>query len=118
MQKDELMTQLKALQSALKELRPGAPNLVDPKQTVANVYAFLDSLESEHADLFATKPTGSASTYAQLYANIKAVKNDKYLNIPQLVQFLRTLRDEQTGGRRKTRRRKLSRKRTSKRRTH
>lgn len=105
MQREVLNAQIKALQLALNELRSGAPGTVDPTQTVEGVYAVLDGLQTDHAELFAKKPEGSASTYKQLYENIKAVKHDKFLNIPQLVQFLRTLRDEQTGGRCRTRRR-------------
>lgn len=114
MQREILNAQIKGLQAAIKELGSKPPKLVDPVQTVQAAYSFLDSLQSEHVELFKTKPYGSASTYTQLYENIKAIKNDRSLTIPQLVEFLRTLRDETTGGRRKTRRRRVSRKRTSK----
>ena len=116
MQREILNAQIKGLQAAIKELGSKPPKLVDPVQTVQAAYSFLDNLQSEHAELFKTKPYGSASTYTQLYENIKDIKNDRSLTIPQLVEFLRTLRDETTGGRR-TRRRSGRRTRRANRRT-
>ena len=96
---------LTAIQTAAKELREKVePNTA--ASAIADAIAFLDDLKTKNSELFAKKPSGSASTYAELLANSKAMSNPVY-KLANLGELLRDLKGEGIGGRRRrTQRRK------------
>lgn len=120
MSKELIQAQIDAIKVAAKELRHqrqtgDRSGTADVKQVIDSAVAFLDGLED--SDLFAKKRPGSAATYKQSFEIIKEQMPSYETPITTLAQLrflLEDLKDEPTGGRRKTRRRKLSRRRTSK----
>lgn len=114
MSKELIQAQIDAIIVAAKELRHqrqtgDRSGTADVKQVIDSAVAFLDGLVD--SELFAKKRPGSAATYKQSFEIIKeqmpAYKESPITTLAQLRFLLEDLKDEPSGGRRKTRRQKV-----------
>ena len=121
MSKELIQAQIDAIKVAAKELRHqrqtgDTSGTADVKQVIDSAVAFLEGLKD--SELFAKKRPGSAATYKQSFEIIKeqmpVYEEAPITTLAQLRFLLEDLKDEPSGGRRKTRRRRFSRRRTSK----
>ncbi len=92
------------------ERRSGKTTATPDETVLKDAVAFLESRKD--SGVFAKKRPGSAATYAQSFELLKQEHNPT-LKLGQIKLLLEDLKDEPTGGRRRTRRRRVTRKRTS-----